>query len=429
MLPVLGSPQWKSPQRSALGEIESVITSERGYAFGHFRGMRMGSNFQPIYSLAHSRIVGHEALLRASTAAGAAVPPQRALGLACDEEERVFADRLCRALHLHNYQADGDDDGMSWLFLNVSTEVVKRTGQSEPFFAELLAHHRFPAQRVVVEILEGEISDPSLLSEAVANYLDMGCLVALDDFGADGSNIERIWRASPDIVKLDRKLIAAAEYSPKARRVLSATVALIHEVGCLALIEGVESQEQAAIALDSDADLVQGFYFARPASMPLRHSDGGIATLTRRLAAAQRPALQHQALQLYIHAFQRAALRLRSEAELAMACAELLALPRVDRCYLIDVDGHQIGPSLVPERHAPASSRYAPLEEASDANWSRKPYHYQALAHPSMLQVSRPYLSVANSCLCVTLSIAVTLAQGERVLCCDINWEAERETS
>lgn len=418
MLPELSSP---------LEEIEAVITRERGCAFGHFRGLHMGSNFQPIYSLAHSRIVGHEALLRACTSAGAAVPPPRALGMACDEEERVFADRLCRALHLHNYQADGDDDGMSWLFLNVSTEVVKRTGQTEPFFAELLARNAFPAKRVVVEILEGEISDPSLLSEAVANYLDMGCLVALDDFGADGSNIERIWRATPDIVKLDRKLIAAAEHSAKARRVLAATVALIHEVGSLALIEGVENQEQAIISLDCDADLVQGFYFARPASMPLRHSDGGIAALNRRLAAAQRPALQHQALQPYIHAFQRAALRLRTESELAGSCAELLALSRVDRCYLIDTDGRQIGPSLLAAEHAPAKSRYAPLEDASDANWSRKPYHYQALAHPSMLQVSRPYLSVANACLCVTLSVAVSLAQGERVLCCDINWEAERE--
>lgn len=407
-----------------LDEVEYAISQRAGRAIGHFRGLRLDSHFQPIYSLAHRRIVGHEALLRAQTADGSPIAPPRALASACDDEDRVFADRLCRALHLHNYQNTGlGDAGQTWLFLNVSTQVVVRTGQSEPFFAEMLAHCRFPARRVVVEILEGAIADQSLLSEAVANYREMGCLVALDDFGADSSNIERIWRAAPDIVKLDRKLIAAAEHSARARRVLPATVALIHEAGSLALIEGVETEQQAAIALDSDADLVQGYYFARPAAVPLRCGDGGIAALSARHAAAQASARQRQALQAYAYAFQRAAQGLLSERGLAVACSELLSMPRVDRCYLIGADGVQIGASVLRPGHEPATSRFAPLEEAQGANWSRKPYHYRALAHPGQLQVSSPYLSVANSRLCVTLSLTVPLAEGIRVLCCDLKLE------
>lgn len=407
-----------------LDDITRAIIPEAGRAIGRFRDLRLDSHFQPIYSLAHSRIVGHEALLRARAADGSPVAPLQALASARDDEERVFADRLCRALHLFNYQGAGPhDDGQTWLFLNVSTQVVVRTGQSEPFFAELLAHCRFPARRVVVEILEGTIADQSLLSEAVANYRRMGCLVALDDFGADSSNIERIWRAAPDIVKLDRKLIAAAEHSPRARRVLPATIKLIHEAGSLALIEGVENEQQAAIALDSDADLVQGYYFARPAAQPLRLGDGGIAALSARHTAAQASARQRQELQLYASAFQRAAQLLWTEHGLAAACTELLGMPPVDRCYLIGVDGVQIGASVLPRGQEPATSRFAPLEEAQGANWSRKPYHYRALAHPGQLQVSSPYLSVANSCLCVTLSLTVPLAEGLRVLCCDIKLE------
>lgn len=407
-----------------LGDITRSILPESGRAIGRFRELSLDSHFQPIYSLAHSRIVGHEALLRARQSDGSPVGPLQALASARGDEERVFLDRLCRALHLANYRdAGGLDDAQTWLFLNVSTQVVVRAGQSEPFFAGLLAHSGFPARRVVVEILEGTIADQSLLSEAVANYRRMGCLVALDDFGADASNIERIWRAAPDIVKLDRKLIAAAEHSPRARRVLPATVALIHEAGSLALIEGVENEEQAAIALDSDADLVQGFHFARPAPQPLRHGDGGIAALSARHAAAQASARQRRELQVYASAFQRAAQRLWTEQGLASACAELLAMPQVDRCYLIGADGVQIGSSVLRADHEPASSRFAPLEEAQGANWARKPYHYRALAHPGQLQVSSPYLSVANSRLCVTLSLTVPLAQGQRVLCCDIKLE------
>ncbi|WP_051711018.1 EAL domain-containing protein [Andreprevotia chitinilytica] len=423
MMPT-ASPKPSSRAPAPLKEVERVISQETGRAIGHFRGLRLDSAFQPIYSLPHQRIVGHEALLRATNASGNPVPPPVALASAQSAQEEVFADRLCRALHLRNYRPPGSDDcEPTWLFLNVSPQVVAHTGKSLPFFADLLARRGFPARRVVVEILEGAITDLSLLSDAVAAYRNMGCLVALDDFGADASNIERIWRASPDIVKLDRKLIAAAEYSTKARRVLPATVALIHEAGSLALIEGVETEAQAAIALDSDADLVQGYYFARPAALPLRHGDGGISALFARQAAAQVSARQHQALQPYTHAFQLMAQQLQSDHCLAAACTGLMALPRVDRCYLINTDGVQIGASVLRPDHEPGSSRFAPLEEAKGANWSRKPYHYRALAHPGLPQVSRPYLSVANSSLCVTLSVTVALAEGTRVLCCDIQWE------
>jgi EAL domain-containing protein (putative c-di-GMP-specific phosphodiesterase class I) len=411
-------------QASPLDEVERAISIEAGRALGRFRNLRFDSGFQPIYSLPHSRIVGHEALLRATRSDGTALSPLQALAAAQNDAELVFADRLCRALHLCNYQ-DVDDGGSeaSWLFLNVSTRVVTQRHDFGSFFTDLLSRCGFPTRRVVVEILEGAVPDLSLLSDAVAWYRSLGCLVALDDFGAEASNIERIWRTSPDIVKLDRKLIAAAAQSPKAQRVLPAIVALIHEAGSLALIEGVETEQQAAIALDCDADLVQGFHFARPAARPLRHGDGGIGALAARHRTASAGARQRAVLEAYAVEFRLVAQRLRQGGALAQACAYLLTLSRVDRCYLIGENGLQIGASVVPPARQPATTRFAPLEDAAGANWSRKPYHYQALAQPGEVQISRPYLSVANSCLCVTLSLAI-LQHGEwRVLCCDVNWE------
>lgn len=410
--------------RTPLHDVEQAVATESGRTIGYFRGMRLDSAFQPIFSLPHSRIVGHEALLRATGADGMPVTPPQALGAARGDAEQVFADRLSRAIHVQNYRDSGSEaDGPAWLFLNVSTQAVVHGRDFGAFFAELLARHAFPARRVVVEILEGAIPDLAQMADAVARYRELGCLVAVDDFGAESSNIDRIWRISPDIVKLDRALIAAAAHSPKARRVLPATVALIHEAGSLALIEGVETEQQAAIAMDSDTDLVQGYYFGRPAPVPLRHGDGGIAALARRHGTTSTPTRQRQLLQAYADAFQQAASQLTSDRDLAAACAMLLAIDRVDRCYLIDTAGTQIGASVLPPGREPAASRFAPLEDAEGANWSRKPYHYRALAHPGALQLSRPYLSVANSCLCVTLSLTVELHEGTRVVCCDINWE------
>lgn len=402
--------------RASLAHIESVMTSNYRRAHGHFGGMTLDSAFQPIFSLAHRRIVGHEGLLRATSTTGFPVAPLAALETAVGDDEVVFLDRLCRAIHLHNY-TDGIGDP-TWLFLNVSARVITRGRDYGSFFSELLQRHHFPPQRVVVEILEDAIPEVGQLNDAVAFYRDIGCLVAIDDFGANAADIERIWRVSPDIVKLDRKMITAAEHSDKARRILPATVALIHEAGSLALIEGIENEQQALIALDSNADLVQGFHLARPAPIPLRHGDGGLVALAERHPVSTQAELQRTLLAAHIDEFLRTAQQLGASEQLLAASAPLLAMDRVDRCYLISAQGIQVGASAVARRRSP--SRFLPLDDAAGANWSRKPYHYVALTQPNKVHVSRPYLSVANSRICRTLSMALPISGCMHVFCCDV---------
>ena len=410
---------------ASLVEIQRAIAVVVGRAYGYFKETIIDSAFQPIYSVPHRRIVGHEGLLRATTAQECLpVPPLELLDSAENDSQSVFLDRLCRTIHMHNYQVEKSDN--LWLFLNVSAQVVNRRRDHEPFFADLLAHYHMSPNQVVVEIVEGVIPDFNLLTEAVQFYRDAGCVVAIDDFGAEASDLERIWRVSPDIVKLDRKIIAAAEFNHKARRVLKATIGLIHEAGSLALLEGVETATQATIALDSNVDLLQGFHFAKPEPIPLLVGDGGIGELADSHPPALRDGMQHQSLQPYILEFKCALLRLASGQPLRAACAALIQMPRVDNCNISDAAGHQIGTSLR-SLHTNRATRFLPLAEVGGANWAHKPYHYRAMSQPGELQISHPYLSVTSSRLCVTLS-ATFLTHGEtRVLCCDVEWLEEGE--
>ncbi len=402
---------------ASLENVKQAMGTKAGRAYGYFSEKRLDSAFQPIYSLPHRRIVGHEGLLRATNFEGKNIPPIQVFngdGGHISDAQSVFLDRLCRTIHLHNYQMAKINN--QWLFLNVSAQVINRRRDHGPFFAELMDNYGIPPQQVVVEIVEGVIPDVRLLNEAVKFYRDAGCLIAIDDFGADASDIERIWRVSPDIVKLDRKIIAAAEFNDKARRVLRATVALIHEAGSLALLEGVENREQAIIALDSNADLVQGFYFAMPTPMPLQHGDGGIGEL-----ADMKPSVSMDELLPYMVEFKCALLRLAGNQSAKSACNFLLGMEKVDCCYVIDAYGKQLGASLVTKRLA-TPSPFGPLEDSAGADWSRKPYHYRAIFQPGELQISRPYLSVASSRLCVTLSATFHVGGQLRVLCCDVEW-------
>ncbi len=107
-----------------------------GRIVGRFRGFRIDSGFQPVVSLAHRRIVGHEALLRATAESGAPAAPVDVFAQARNTSDVVQLDRLCRAVHLFNYRAEAPEQG--WLFLNVSPEVVVNGARFGAFFDELL---------------------------------------------------------------------------------------------------------------------------------------------------------------------------------------------------------------------------------------------------------------------------------------------------
>lgn len=406
------------PQQLPVVQREPVGQANPAVAL--FHGLHLGSAFQPIISLSHRRVVGYEALLRAANAAGKPVPPDEVFTLAQDTRESVELDRWCRALHVRNFRDAAAPD--TWLFLNVSAQVVLEGRHYGAFFSPLLQTMRFPAHRVVVEILEGAVHDEAQLAVAAEYYRAIGCLVALDDFGAGHSNFERIWHLKPDIVKLDRSLIHAAAVDARARRMTTNMVSTLHEAGSLVLIEGVETLAQARVAMETDADLVQGYYFARPAPTPAGpaacnvleplcrdfHHHAGLRAQTRLAAVAhlRAPALQ-------------AVAALRQGVSLVQACAPLAGIAGFRRSYLLDANGFQIGNNV--EDTGPRDPRYAPLADARGASWFRRPYFLKAINRPGELQWTRPYLSITDAHMCVTLSVAFDIGDERQVLCCDLS--------
>ncbi|MHB8623306.1 MAG: EAL domain-containing protein [Sulfuricaulis sp.] len=411
----------------ALNLIQNLIqVMSNGKAGADFKGCHLSSAFQPVFSIAHRRPVGYEALLRARNAEGGTVSPLQMFGMAEAGQEMTQLDRLSRSLHVHNYQATATDN--SWLFLNINPDVVVHGKNYGKFFAEMLDHYAFPAHRIVVEILEGTIRDESLLTEAVEYYRRLGCLVAIDDFGAGHSNFERIWRVAPDIVKLDRSVIVQATTKNRVRRVLPSLVSLLHEAGCLVLMEGVETQEEALISMDADVDFVQGYYFGRPAASLDPTTDNKCVLnmlcdeFKMKVMADVRA--QRVGTEVYMTGFMHCAEALQKGVPLERACHGYLTKGGIERCYLLSVDGMQLGANQTsPLRSTMTDRRFSILEDANGARWFRRTYFRRALAQPGQVQMSRPYLSLTGAHMCVTLSIAMEINGETRVLCSDLNWE------
>ncbi|KAF1028473.1 MAG: putative cyclic di-GMP phosphodiesterase PdeC [Burkholderia plantarii] len=421
---MLTTVQQARPHAGASNRFEREVTSGFERVATRYRDLALSSVFQPIFSLSHQRAVGYEGLLRAHDAFDRAVSPLDVFGEAARHGDVMQVDRLAQSLHLENFALLGAE--REWLFLNVHPGVLTDPYQSAALLANLRRLTISP-RRVVLEVLEQRDDDLDRLAEAVREFRSHGFLIALDDFGAGHSNIERIWQLNPDIVKLDRILLSHAQHRSGQIAILHGLVTLLHEAGKLVLIEGIETEHDAQVALACEADFVQGYFFGRPAP---GLTDGAIAsscigeqTERYRQQAEARERRDAQRLAPYLRAFERAAERLSAGEPLEEVCWNFLALDDAARCFLLDANGRQAGRNVVLRADRAAhEARFLPLDDAQGANWLRRPYFRAAIAEPQRVQATRPYLSINEALPCVTLSIAIRVGDALHVLCGDIDW-------
>ena len=229
-----------------------------------WQGLTLSSHFQPIYSVREAGCIGFEALLRAHDAQGAPIKPDRLFTQVFKDGDGILLDWICRALHLRRFATMETDDRV--LFVNVHPEAAVREGRMVRDFADLIRFYGLTPDRVCVEILEGSCADEGILREAVGAYRALGATIAMDDFGIGRSNFDRIVALRPDVVKIDRSVLSQAVGDNKSRRMLPAIIELLHESGAEVAIEGIESGNEALLAMDSGADLLQGFHFAAPSA-------------------------------------------------------------------------------------------------------------------------------------------------------------------
>ena len=261
-----------------------------------FLGMRLVSAFQTVFR-PDGEVIGREALLRASIPVQGALTPNTAFDLAIETDNLVLFDRLVRTLHLLNAGSFAKNE---LLFLNVHPRLLSNVSDHGRVFEQILDYHAIPTSAVVIEIQQAAVASDARLTEAVNNYRTLGYKIAVDDFGAtysgivrianpqrryaslvseeDRAELNRVLALRPDIVKLDSAVIRAAEKTASAAAVIHGLVNIFHSNGAQVVIEGIETAGQLALAHDTGADFLQGYYLGFPhflteRKQPLCHSE------------------------------------------------------------------------------------------------------------------------------------------------------------
>lgn len=415
--------------------IYSGIPKGRGWATFPFNTLTLGSHFQPIFSVAEQRCVAYEGLLRGTNLIGQAMNPETVFAVSANQQEELFLDWLCRALHLRNFNnisAPGD-----LVFLNAYPEAAVEDPHHPLVFANMMEFYGVHPKNVVVEILETGVSDEAQLVDAVKLYRKLGCKIAIDDFGIGYSNFDRLWRLRPDFVKIDRSVTVSAVRETHAKLVLANMVKLIHECGARVIVEGIETRDEALTALEVGADFLQGYYFARPgmAAVPQALCENMFAGLLGdyqpiRTAPSQATNLD---LDTYARALNLAILDLQRGASFAQATESFLSLPQVLRVCLATADAgmRSMGPTsgsgsrlVLDLIETPAATTPAKSGTVVD---QLQQVLQQALSAPHQVHITAQ-APPAPARGAITLSCAFELEQRMVVVCGDLADRRHRST-
>jgi EAL domain-containing protein (putative c-di-GMP-specific phosphodiesterase class I)/AmiR/NasT family two-component response regulator len=214
--------------------------------------------FQPIVDLVDGAIVGAEALSRFVG------PPHQTPDVWFAEAAEVgLGGRLqMHAIELAVAQFDELPAG-TFLSVNASPPVIRSAE-----FAYLL--DRIPVERVVVELTEDDlVADYGVIDSALRSARRRGLRLAVDDAGSGFASLSHILRLSPDIIKLDRFLIAAVDRCPARRSLVTALAFFAEETGASVIAEGIETPEELLALRELGVELGQGYLLGRGAPLPL----------------------------------------------------------------------------------------------------------------------------------------------------------------
>ncbi|WP_143596122.1 putative bifunctional diguanylate cyclase/phosphodiesterase [Tistlia consotensis] len=138
------------------------------------------------------------------------------------------------------------------------------------------------ARRLIVEITETaalhDVEDTARFVQAVR---ELGCQVAIDDFGAGYTTFRHLKALTVDIVKIDGSFVRGVLDSPQNQLFVRNLLSLAKAFNLRTVAECVETAEEAEFLADEGVDLLQGYHFGRPEMLPPWRAAPGVATARR----------------------------------------------------------------------------------------------------------------------------------------------------
>ena len=219
---------------------------------------------QPITSMAGAGIVRYELLVRMSDLDGGPIPPARFLpvaertGLIVDVDLWMLSEaiRILEASPHHRF--------------GLSVNASPRTIRDERFLRELTRQveaSSIDPGRLTIEITETAILiDVAKVKDTLWRIRQLGCRVALDDFGSGFTSFLHLKQLPIDDIKIDGSFVLGMRENENDRHLVRAMVEMSRGLNMTTTAEFVESAESLVALELLGVDMVQGYAIGRPSS-------------------------------------------------------------------------------------------------------------------------------------------------------------------
>ncbi len=372
--------------------------------------------FQPIVSIKKKTVIGFEALTRAwDRQDNVQISYADLKNFVKTQQDRLWLDRSCRRCALRAWKKWQDDFPESLLFLNFDVDVLNQGVLGSNVLLDTVLECGLSPNLIVVELVEQRVQRDDDLVAFVEKYRHHGFLIAIDDFGEDSSNLERLFLIRPDVIKISKRLLDAPRYTEEyGKSVLTGVANFITSLGAIALVEGVETIHHLHDAVDCNIDVIQGYLVARP-----QENIGGDngELLQENLRKIVEIAGMHRMKNIQLSRMKSNYI-LQEARHLAQLIeqvteptdpnemlARFTALEEQFVCiYLLSDKGRQISDTFFRERLDWKNALYRPARVGDDH--SEKDYFLYIKAGSDQYY-SPPYISLATGSFCTTISIAI----------------------
>ncbi len=222
-------------------------------------GRMLVTAFQPIRELSTGTVVGGQGFTRfVSDGGDAAGEWFTAAAAARLDSELEFAALEC-ALAAARYLPAR---------LHVALKLSPATCL-HPLLPGLIEESMPALNRVVLQLTDALTPDqPAALASALAPLRRRGVRLAVDHVGSYRESITHIRQLGPDIIKLDRDLVAGIDTDSLRHAFGGAMTGFAEQLGALLIAEGIETSGELAAVAALGVTVGQGYFLGRPSIRP-----------------------------------------------------------------------------------------------------------------------------------------------------------------
>lgn len=222
--------------------------------------------YQPIVELRTGRMAGAEALVRWHHGERGPVPPSQFIPTA---EATGSIDAISDfvlgtvAEDLRGWNRDLTFPADARVSVNISAAEFNRSDFLDRLISAVDSAGIDPG-RLELEITESLLlEDLMAAAERIREVDRLGMRVAIDDFGTGYSSLSYLHELPLHTLKIDRRFIG--DFSDDRSGAIARTIlTLAHNLGFMAVAEGIEHESQRLFLATSGCHMAQGFLFAPP---------------------------------------------------------------------------------------------------------------------------------------------------------------------